>query len=179
MDKAFIQFVVKFLGFFALFYLGTLLVIGLAAPGGWHSQMVDQYFDYVSGIKHSLTWAAGGILHLFGITTSTEPGFLLRIKGGRGVIIAMDCVGYGVYSFWLAWVLAHAWHWKRFLVWGLGGLLLLWFINVLRITGYLWVINQYREMPLGIDHHTWFMVAAYGVIGVMMWGSYGVMNDEG
>jgi exosortase/archaeosortase family protein len=176
LDRGFFLFVGKFLGFFALFYLGTLGVIGLAAPGGWYSPMIDHYFDYVSGIKNTLMWAAGGFLQLFGIGTHPEPGYLLRMNGGRGVIINMDCVGYGVYSFWLAWVLAHGWALKRFLLWGIGGLILLWGINVLRIAGYLWVINQYQQMPLGIDHHTWFTIAAYGVIGLMMWGSG--RNDE-
>ena len=76
----------------------------------------------------------GFILSLFGIQTHTEPGFVIRIDGGRGVIIAMDCVGYGVYSFWAAFVIANNGSFKKKALWIMGGLLALWLVNVIRIT---------------------------------------------
>ena len=98
-----------------------------------------------------------------------EPGFLIRINGGRGVIIAMDCVGYGVYSFWIAFVAANSGTlWKK-IAWIISGLFILWFINVIRITLFLVAINKGWPMPLGIDHHTWFNIAAYGMIFILIW----------
>ena len=112
--------------------------------------------------------ATGFILSLFNIQTHTEPGFLIRINGGRGVIIAMDCVGYGVYSFWIAFVAANnGTSLKK--AWIISGLLILWFINVIRITLFLVAINKGWPMPLGIDHHTWFTIAAYGMIFILIW----------
>ena len=109
------------------------------------------------------------ILSLSNIQTHTEPGFLVRINGGRGVIIAMDCVGYGVYSFWVAFVGANAGSWQRKTGWMIFGLLLLWLINVIRITLFLLAINKGWPMPLGIDHHTWFTIVAYGMIFLLIW----------
>ena len=163
-DKHFITFVTKFLLLFALLYFGTLGIIGLAAPGKLYSPFVDQHLDYVSGIKNALMYGTKGILNLFGITTVIEPNFTIRFIRARGVIISMNCVGYGVYSFWIAYVAANKGNWQKKLAWIAGGLLLLFAINTIRITLFLTAINKGWPMPLGIDHHTWFTVFAYGAI---------------
>ena len=145
------------------------MIIGFAAPGGHYSSFVARYLDYVSWIKASLIEATRFILSLFNIPTHTEPGFVVRVTRGRGVLIARDCVGYGVYSFWIAFVAANAGKFRKKFVWITGGLLLLWFINVVRISLLLVAINRGWPMPLGIDHHTWFNIAAYGVIFILIW----------
>ncbi len=161
-------YLAKFLLVFCLLYFGTLGVIGLAAPGGWYSPLIARHLDYVSWIKSSLVNVTGFILSLFHIATKKEPGFLIRFVGGRGVYIAMSCVGYGVYSFWIAFVVA-----KREILekdsWIISGVLALWFINVIRITLFLTAINKGWPMPLGIDHHTWFNIFAYLLIFFMIW----------
>ena len=145
------------------------MIIGLAAPGGYYIPFVHQYLDYVSWLKMSLIRATGFILSLYNIPTHLEPGFLIRINGGRGVFIAMDCVGYGVYSFWIAFVVANTGTLLRKIAWTLSGLLILWLINVIRITLFLVAINRGWPMPLGIGHHTWFTIAAYGMIFILIW----------
>lgn len=164
-----VLYILKFLGIFCLLYFGTLAVIGLASPGGRvNSDFVAKYFDYVSWIKLSLMRAPALILSAFGIGTHEEPGFLLRFNGGRGVIIAYSCVGYGVYSFWIAFVLANKGKiWKK-IKWAVLGVYALWFINVIRITLFITAINKGWPMPLGIDHHTWFNIFAYTLIFVMI-----------
>jgi len=144
-------------------------MIGLAAPGGYYSPFIERYLDYVSWIKVSLINATAGILSLFHVPTIKEAGFALRIKGGRGIIIAMNCVGYGVYSFWIAFVAANTGKWLRKVAWIIAGLLMLWLINVIRITLFLVAINKGWPMPLGIGHHTWFTIAAYGMIFILIW----------
>jgi len=169
LDKNFIWFIVKFLLIFGVAYFGTLAVIGLSADEGYYSPFVGKHLDYVSGIKHSLLYGIKFMLSLFGIQTQIEPAFTIRIINGRGVIIAMDCVGYGVYSFWLAYVAANSGTFTKKVLWILGGLFLLWFINLTRICLFLVAINKNRSMPLGIDHHTWFNIVAYGAIFAMMY----------
>ena len=92
----------------------------------------------------------------------------MNITGGRGIYIAMDCVGYGVYSFWIAFVAANTGGFWQKVKWICSGLLALWFINVLRITLFLVAINKGWPMPLGIDHHTWFTIAAYIMIFILI-----------
>ncbi|HEV8082405.1 MAG TPA: exosortase/archaeosortase family protein [Chitinophagaceae bacterium] len=162
-------YLIKFLGVFCVCYFGTLIVIGLAAPGNYYIPFVKKYLDYVSWIKISLLSGTEFLLSLFSIHSHSEPGFLQRINNGRGVIIAMDCVGYGVYSFWIAFVIANKGRFRKKIVWTLLGLLALWFINVIRITLFLLAINKGWPMPLGIDHHTWFNIAAYLLIFFLIW----------
>ena len=169
LDKKFLWFIAKFLGLFGLFYYGTIAMIGLAAPGGSYSPFIAQYLDYVSWIKDSLMAGTGWLVGLFGYDTVREPGFLVRIVGKRGVVIAMSCVGYGVYSFWAAYVLANAGSAGRKAAWVVGGVLLLWGINVGRISMFLVAINNNNTMPLGIDHHTWFTIVAYAFIFLMIY----------
>lgn len=168
-QKYFWIYLLKFGTIFCFCYFGTLAMIGLAAPGGWYSPFVAKYLDYVSWIKHSLIWATGFILSVFNISTQKEPGFIISFTGGRGVIVAMSCVGYGVYSFWIAFVAANKGKFLKKFLWIFFGVLALWFINVLRITLFLTSINKGWPMPFGIDHHTWFNIFAYLLIFLMIW----------
>ena len=167
--NAFFIYVIKFAVIFCVLYFGTLAWIGLAAPGGYHSAFIEKYLDYVTWIKLSLIHASAFILSVFGVETASYPGFLLKFSGGRGVIIAMDCVGYGVYSFWIAFVAANTGSIGKKMKWIVLGVLGLWLINVIRITLFLTAINKGWPMPLGIDHHTWFNIFAYLLIFVMIW----------
>lgn len=168
-NKKLWAYVIKFAVVFCVCYFGTLLVIGLSAREGYYIPFVAKYFDYVSWIKISLLSATGFILSLFNIQTHTEPGFLIRINGGRGVIIAMDCVGYGVYSFWAAFVIANSGKFLKKIFWIVSGLIALWFVNVIRISLFLTSINRGWRMPLGLDHHSWFTIAAYLLIFFLIW----------
>ncbi|MBC7938140.1 MAG: exosortase/archaeosortase family protein [Rhizobacter sp.] len=168
-DKKFIRFVVKFLLLFCAFYFGTLAVIGLAAPGRLYSPFIENYFDYVSWIKQSLLWSVGIISGWLGYETYTLPDYIIRVKTGGGVKIAMDCVGYGVYSFWAAYVIANDGRWVKKVLWVTGGLLLLWLVNSLRISLVLIAYHEKKPMPFGIDHHSWFNIVAYAFIFLMIW----------
>jgi exosortase/archaeosortase family protein len=167
-DKKFLFFVGKFMFLFCLFYFGTSAVIGLAAPGDYYIPFVGKYLDYVSWIKYSLLWAVKHLAGFAGYETVTEPGFIISVVNQKGIIIAMNCVGYGVYSVWAAYVIANDGNWKNKMVWVIVGLLLLWLINTIRISLFLIAINKGWPMPLGLDHHTWFNVFAYAAIFALM-----------
>jgi len=168
-DKQFLVFVTKFLLLFLLLYFGTIAIIGLAAPGDYYSPFIEKYLDYVSWIKVSLMKGTQFLLSLFNYKTRIEPNFIVRIVNARGVIIAMDCVGYGVYSFWIAFVIACSTTFLKKLTWIIFGVFLLWIINVIRISLFLVAINKGWAMPLGLDHHTWFNIFAYLCIFTMIY----------
>ena len=168
-DKTFIRFVIKFILIFSFCYFGTLAIIGLAAPGGYYSVVIDTYFDYVSGIKNALIAGTRGILGLFNIHTYTVPGFIVRIVNGTGVMIAYDCVGYGVMSFWAAYVISSSGKGSSKIIWTLTGFLILFIINVIRISLLLVAFNKHWAMPMGLNHHTWFNIVAYIAIFIMIY----------
>jgi len=162
--KQFLSFVFKFIFLFLLFYYGTKAVIALSATEGHYNQFVADHLDYVSMIKRSLIWGTRLLLSFFHIDTYQVDPFIVRIKDGVGVRIAHGCVGYGVDSFWLAYVLANSWKVKMKAKLIVIGLFVLWLINVLRISLLLVTIQHNKSMPLGLDHHTWFNIISYGLI---------------
>jgi len=167
-NKDFIIYLIKFLSIFFGLYLVTDIIIALSAPEGYYNEIISSYFDYISWLKKSLLYGAGIMAHLFGYTTLLEPNFLIRVINGKGVIIAMSCVGYGVMSFWCAYILVSKNSKIILLLWLVGGLFLLWFINACRIGLFLVSINKGWNMPLGLNHHTWFNIFAYGAILIMI-----------
>ena len=141
----------------------------MCSPGGvYYNAWVAKYLDVIGAIKQSLLWGTKTILQLFGVKTYQIPNYIIRIEMGRGVRIAHGCVGYGVYSFWIAYILAGQFSLKSGLKWLIGGLLLLWLINVIRITFLLVALNRGWSMPLGWDHHTWFNILSYMAIFAMI-----------
>ncbi|MEP7165496.1 MAG: hypothetical protein ABI741_12425 [Ferruginibacter sp.] len=167
-DRAFIKFVIKFLLVFAICYFGTILVIGLTVPGGLYSAFVDNYLDYVSWIRNSLLYGSKAALSVFGFNTYIVGDHNLRIVNGRGIRVEYVCVGYGVMSFWIAFVVASAGSFKKKVLWIIGGLLFIWLLNITRLSLLLVAINKGWPMPLGWDHHTWFNIFAYLFIFTFM-----------
>jgi exosortase/archaeosortase family protein len=167
-NSDFKHFVIKFLAIFTLLYFGTYFWIGFVAPGGYYSAFAAEYLDYISAIKTSLLLGTKTLLSFFGIQTAQFNNHVIRFVDGKGVRIAYDCVGYGVYSFWIAFVVANKSSFTRKLIWIIIGLFLLWSVNVIRISLFLVSVNKNWKMPLGINHHDWFTIVAYLVIFLMI-----------
>ena len=162
------QFTIKFLVVFAFFYFGTFFWIGFVTPGGYYNEFAAQYLDYISAIKTSLLFGTKTLVSFFGIQTVQFKNHIIRFVHGKGVRIAYDCVGYGVYSFWIAFVVANKSSFTRKTIWIIVGLILLWSINVIRISLFLVSVNKNWKTPLGIDHHDWFTIVAYAFIFLMI-----------
>jgi len=162
------QFTIKFLAVFAFLYFGTFFWIGFVTPGGYYNEFAAQHLDYISAIKTSLLIGTKTLLSFFDIQTVQFKNHIIRFVDGKGVRIAYDCVGYGVYSFWIAFVIANKSSFSRKLVWILIGLFMLWTIDVIRISLFLVAVNKHWKMPLGINHHDWFTIVAYLVIFLMI-----------
>jgi len=167
--KQFLLYCLKFLGVFAIAYFGTLAWIGLASPGNYYSPFIDHYLDYVAWMRFSLLHGSKFLLSIFGYATTTPDAYTLQMVGGRGIHIGYDCIGYGVMSFWLALMVANKGSFKTKFIWILGGSLLLWFINIIRISLFLLSLNKHQTMPFGIDNHLFFNITAYAGIFVMIY----------
>ncbi len=168
-DKKFLLFLAKFILSFCILYYGTIAVIGIATPGGLYSSFVDHYLDYYRWARLSLMRATMFSLRVLGYPSEIIPPTYLKIQGGRGANIGYDCLGYGVVSFWLAFVFANQGRWQAKLKWMVAGAVALWAINVARITIILLAINNGWRIPFGWNHHTWFNVVAYGAIFLMIY----------
>ncbi len=168
-DRSFISFLIKFFVIFSICYYGTLGVIGLTVPGGRYVPFIHDHLDYVSAIRNSLLYGSKWLLSLFGYDTYIAGGHNLRFFNGRGIRIEYECVGYGVMSFWIAFVIASQGTLKRKIFWLLFGLLFIWLLNITRLSLLLLAINKGWPMPMGWDHHTWFNIFAYLFIFIFIW----------
>ena len=118
-------------------------------------------------MRHSLVNGSKLLLSFTDYITYPEE-FALKVKNGFGVRIEYDCVGYGVMSFWLAFIVANKGSWQKKMAWIFGGWLMIWIINVIRISLVLVAANKHWQFPFGWDHHTWFTIAAYILIFIMI-----------
>jgi exosortase/archaeosortase family protein len=93
----------------------------------------------------------------------------IRTNNGSIVGMAYHCLGLGVMSFWIAFIITAASKLKRKILWGLGGIAAIWLINCFRVTfllmslDYNWKDNSY------LDHHSMFNLAAYSLILIMVY----------
>lgn len=169
-NKNFLLFLGKFILVFLLCYYGTLAVIGLTAKeGGYYSAFISNYLDYVSWIRESLLYGSKFVLGLFGVQTYLASQYNLRMVNGRGIIIVYECVGYGIMSFWTAFIVASSGAFKRKFFWWASGILIFWLLNVSRLSLLLVATNKNWAIPFGWDHHTWFNMIAYIAIIIMIY----------
>lgn len=160
---------IKFIACFALLYFGTAAFIGLAAPGNYYLPFLDKYLNYVAWLRSSLLFGVKSLVGLMGIESFVKDIYTLRVSGGRGVHVGFDCLGYGVLSFWAAFIFANSGRMSQKIKWLLGGFLLVWILNVTRISLVLISLTNHWPPFLSLDHHTLFNIAAYTAIFIMMY----------
>ncbi|MEJ7587818.1 MAG: exosortase/archaeosortase family protein [Ferruginibacter sp.] len=160
----FLIYLIKFIGIFSILFYGTIGFIGLTAPGGYYSPLFDHYLNYVSWLRSSLLYGAKFVVSIAGFDTQVKNIYTLAVPDGRGVHVGYDCLGYGVLSFWVAFIIANSGERIKKIKWLAGGMVAIWCINVLRIAILLIAINQQWHAAFGFDHHTWFNIAAYTFI---------------
>ena len=159
---------VKLVGVFCISYYGTLAIEGLAAPGHYYSPFINRYLDYPAALRSSLLWGTQQFAALCGRNAFLSGTYLVRIEGGAGVQLVYSCLGIGVMSCWVSFVLANKGYLGKKLKWILGGLMIIWIINVIRMGILLVQNNTGSKLILGIDNHLFFNIAAYsGVLFLM------------
>ena len=165
----FVKFLLLFTTVFLLCYFGALFITGLAVEGGMYNRMVAKYFDIAGWLRTSLIVGTKLFISLFNIETVRTNDYVLRIPGANSIRIVYSCLGFGVMSFWVAYIIATAGAVRAKSFWLFGGLLIIWFINTVRISMVLLAGYKGWKFPFGWDHHSWFNIAAYGSIFCMMY----------
>ncbi len=164
-----LRYVLRFLLFFAVFYYGSYAVIGVSAPGGkYYSEGIARYANYPAWLRTALLQASAGSLRMLGHETVVEQPYKVRIRNGRGVKVVYSCLGIGLLSFWLAFILANETTIRRRLLFGAGGMLGIFLINVGRMVMLVLAANGYWRWRTDADHHTLFNIACYVLILSMM-----------
>ena len=167
-SNRYLLYLVKFACIFSVFYFGTLLIIGLSSPENFYAPFIARYCDFITPLRYSILHTADYFLNLVSYQTDWANSYTFGIVGGQRVKMVYSCVGYGVMSFWGAFILANNGKTVQKLLWLIVGWVVLWCINVLRIVILLIILKDGNELQLPFDHHTLFNVAAYMAIFAMI-----------
>lgn len=174
----------SFLSFFKLVFLVlflyhfTVVYNGLVSPeGSYYSAFLDHNLNYISWVRESVMYVSNVFAHLLGTNSYISSPQMMKLGKDIEIEIWLPCLGFGVMSFWISFVVNNTGTLKIKALWAIGGILSIWFINCLRIT--LLVISIDRGWPQNttIDHHTLFNWASYlCIIGLMY--SYSHYNKQ-
>ena len=92
-----------------------------------------------------------------------------KIRNGVSVQLVYSCLGYGVLSFWTAFVVANNGEIRFKVKWILIGFVVIIFSNIVRICTLL-IANQTKWFkPFSLDHHTTYNIISY-IIDVLSLG---------
>jgi len=169
MKKFIYIYLLKFILCFCILYYGTLAIIGITTPGRYYFAFADHYLDYVSGLRMLLLKTSKFLLQASGYEVYVKDVYTIKMQGGRGVRVVYSCLGYGLISFWLAFVFANKISFWKMVGWMLAGLLIIILLNVFRISLLLIAINRHWGTLFNLDNHTWFNIVAYTFIFMMMY----------
>jgi len=161
-NKAAFLFVVKLLFFYLLFSQGNILMNGMMSEGGkFYSEFISNHLNYIQGLKSALIIPAVWLIKLFGFYAIYNQSDVMVVDGPY-LQINYDCLGLGVMSFLVAFVIAFPAKIKDKANLLIFGLLLIYLLNLFRIFG-LGVILAYFESQRNnfTYHHEVFNILVY------------------
>lgn len=154
------RFVILFLGLFMLFYYFNIFYMGITAPGNYYSPFIDEHLNYIRGFRGILIGISAWVLRIFGYQVFTSDTTLHAFNAG-GINVVYSCLGFGVMSFFVAFVLAWPEKSIKSKLWFIpAGLLFIQSLNIARfiMITLFWRTSPYRTL---VDHHTLFNFILY------------------
>ena len=165
-----LQFLIIFL-LLVFFFLGY---VGIITPGGkGYSPFLEQHLNFPAWLTYIISQFAKGLLQLCGYDVYQKAPNNVTIHGSRGVTIIWACLGFGVMSYWVAFVSAHRVNWKYKLKWMAVGIGVINGINVLRIAS-IALANHYHWQAFKlVEPHFAFNIISYiAIFGLTLWFAY-------
>lgn len=168
-DKAFYKYALKLLLIYAVLDYGTTFFIGISSPGGkYYFKWLDQYLNYVTWLRNTILFGSKGLMVLLGYEADIITAYVIKIRNGASVQLVYSCLGYGVLSFWTAFVVANNGEIRFKIKWILIGFVVIIFSNIVRICTLL-IANQNKWFkPFSLDHHTTYNIISYILIIILM-----------
>ena len=160
-------FIIKFSFLSLFFYYGSHVYIGITSPGNVYFPFLDKYLNIFDWYRAFLLMGSHLLTELAGYHTFISGKYDLSIPGGRSVEIVFSCLGAGLLGVWFAFVIAYPSEIKKKLKWILTGFLLISFLNMIRLGALVVVANKVNLNF--VDHHTYFNIAVYICIIIMIY----------
>ncbi len=168
-----IKFALTFIILTTVFYYFNLGYIAITDRQGLiYSDFLTKHLDYISWVRSSIVHTSQIIAQIFGVDCYITDTYVVKSYTGAYVSVGFPCVGYGVTSFWLAFVIAQGNCWKRTVFWCVIGAIALWLINCIRVAILLLAYNERWHVNRFADHHTTFNIISYLLIILMTYIYY-------
>lgn len=161
------RFIILFLGVFIFLYYFNLFFIGITTKGNLYSSFLDQHLNYIKGLRFILISLSAKILEWMGYQIIVSE-FTLHALNTGGINVVYSCLGFGVMSFFSAFIIA--WPGKplknKLLFIPLGLIV----IQTLNITRFILITLFWRKSFFrgSIDHHTLFNTILYTILLILM-----------
>ena len=161
--------ILQFLLVYALLSGWFYAYVGITSLGGkTYSPFLDHYLNVTSWFTWLIAKAALLLLKLTGFTVYQHAPNNVTIAGSRGVTILWACLGFGVMSFWTAFITAHKADWRFKVKWCLAGICIIIALNILRIV-LIAVANHYHWLTItSLEPHEAFNIASYLLLFVLL-----------
>jgi exosortase/archaeosortase family protein len=156
-NKRIFYFLVSFL----LLYYGVLGYIGIVSKGGMYIEFLDKYLNFIDWYRSILLHGAKLIVELLGYSSQIVDKIYITINNSFVVIIVYSCLGYGIISCWIAFVISNEGNLKFKTIWMILGTMAFVLLNIIRIA--LMLITNYKnyDFKIPFDHHTLFNISSY------------------
>jgi len=163
-----LHYLLRFILVFVALYYFNIFFLGITTPDGkFYSSFLKNNMNYIAGFSSSILYASQFFLSLFHFDAYIEGTQIIR-SSNAAVEVWFPCLGLGISSFWVAFVVAHKISMKNKFLWCIAGLSVIWFINCWRIALLLLALDKKWYSDSIIDHHTAFNIIAYVAIGFMI-----------
>jgi len=164
-----LRFALTFIGLFLVFYYFNILFFRATLPGEHHNAFLAEHFDYIKGLRWLLLWGTANLLKLLGFGVVFN-NYELLVAGHAAITVVYTCLGLGVLSFLMAFIIAYPKPLKSKMVAVIVGMVIVELLNIVRFM----LLALYGNHGI-IDHHTIFNIIIYVIIsaGLYFW----IRND--
>lgn len=168
-----LRFIAVFLGLFTLLYYFNLFVIGITSEGNYYSAFLDNNLNYISALRSLLLNISSRLLEGMGYQVFTSE-YTLHVKDHGGFNIVYSCLGFGVMSFFVAFVVAYPKSLKSKLSFIPAGLILIQVLNIIRFIVMALFYLKNRNFLGMIDHHAVYNTILYLILiaAIYVWINY-------
>jgi len=163
-------FFIKFLSCFFILYSFFPFYWGVTGKGGkMYSPFLDDHFNIIKGLTGFLTGAARFFLQALQYHTYQNNYHTLRIGYSRGISVNPSCLGWGIMSFWIAFIFANSGGWRYKAKWMIIGTSSICILNITRIALIAVAAHLHWKTITSLDHHQTFNIFSYGCIFILMY----------
>ncbi len=168
-----LRFLLTFLGLFLLFYYFNIAFFSVTSHGDHYIPFFDEHLNYIRWFRHLLLYISKTIINWFGYNAINND-YQLLVTGRRIISVVYSCLGFGVMSFFAAFVIAYPKNLRTKIIFLFTGLFCIQLLNIIRFV--LLALFWDKKSSRTLDHHTIFNIIIYVAIAISLY--FWVKRDD-